>query len=228
MSYEAWKDKVKDFALRDVRGVTENFFLDLKSQAEKTAVGGGMHIVQTFEPIPLYEVMGQLGFEYHTEQVASNEWHVYFYRTRQIDVTDNTGMRPAAITNFAVVDDELAEIGVKFWNLIWNDRKSYLPNETRTLIALSNAVGARRMRQAARELVKVYAAGIDSRALDDVFELFAWNQGFGFFVSEICQTALFAAYKYIKEEEKKGTAREEICKGLKENFGETNPEVKVL
>lgn len=41
------------------------------------------------------------------------------------------------------------------------------------------------MRQATRELVKAYIHGIDSQALDDVFELLAWNQGIGFFASEI-------------------------------------------
>ena len=35
-----------------------------------------------------------------------------------------------------------------------------------------------------RELLKAYANGLDSRALDDVFEQLAWNMGIGFFSSE--------------------------------------------
>ena len=50
-----------------------------------------------------------------------------------------------------------------------------------------------------------YIHGIDSRALDDVFELIAWNQGIGFFSSEIGPSPLFGAYKLIKQEEEKGT-----------------------
>ena len=42
---------------------------------------------------------------------------------------------------------------------------------------MANALGAGRMRQASRELIKVYALGCDSGALDDVMELVAWNQG---------------------------------------------------
>ena len=93
---------------------------------------------------------------------------------------------------------------------------------------LSFAVGAGRMRQAARELVKAYIHGEESAALDDVFELLAWNQGIGFFSSEIGPSALFQAYKLIKNGEKQGKSREDICSVLREKFGEKNPEMQVL
>ena len=83
------------------------------------------------------------------------------------------------------------------------------------------------MRQATRELVKAYIHGLDSAALDDVFELLAWNQGIGYFSSEIGPSTLFAAYKTIKNMEKQGRARSEICEMLKEKFGEKNPDVRV-
>ena len=85
-----------------------------------------------------------------------------------------------------------------------------------------------RMRQAARELVKAYIHGVESAALDDVFELLAWNQGIGFFSSEIGPSALFQAYKFIKNGEKQGKSREDICSALREKFGEKNPEMQVL
>ena len=84
------------------------------------------------------------------------------------------------------------------------------------------------MRQATREIVKAYIHGIDSAALDDVFELLAWNQGIGYFSSEIGPSTLFAAYKTIKQIEKQGKDREEIIETLKEKFGEKNPDVKVV
>ena len=62
----------------------------------------------------------------------------------------------------------------------------------------------------------------------DVFELLAWNQGIGFFSSEICPSALFQAYKLIKNGEKQGKSREDICSALREKFGEKNPEMQVL
>ncbi len=136
-------------------------------------------------------------------------------------------MRPAALTNMPLIDEKLGNIAVNFWDLTWNDDNRYLPYETRLLLSLSNAVGAGRMRQATRELVKAYIHGTDSRAFDDMFELLAWNQGIGNFSSEIGPSTLFLAYKTIKNMEKQGKERSEICTMLKEKFGEKNPDVKV-
>lgn len=102
-----------------------------------------------------------------------------------------------------------------------------LTYETRLLLSLANAVGAGRMRQAVRELVKAYIHGVSSKELGDVFELLVWNQGIGFFSSEIGPSALFSAYKLIKNGEKQGKSRDEICLALRERFGEKNEEVRV-
>ena len=95
------------------------------------------------------------------------------------------------------------------------------------MLSLTNAVGAGRMRQASRELIKAYAYGTDSAVFDDVFELLAWNQGIGFFSSEIGPSPLFQAYKLIKTQEKHGKSRDEIQQMLMERFGEKNPEISV-
>ena len=87
--------------------------------------------------------------------------------------------------------------------MTWNDENRYLDYE-RLLLSLTNAVGAGRMRQATRKLVKGHIPGIDSRALDDVFEVFAWNHGIGYFSSEIGPSTLFKAYKTIKKMENEG------------------------
>ena len=228
MSYENWQSKAEDFRKIDVRGIQGNFFEGIRKQAARTEVGSGLEIVQSFEPIPLYEVMEGLGFEHYTEQTAENEFHAYFYRTEQKQDNGDISMRPAALTNMPLIDDELGKVAVQFWDLTWNDRKRYLPYEIRLLLSLTNAVGAGRMRQATRELVKAYIHGLDSAALDDVFELLAWNQGIGYFSSEIEPSTLFAAYKTIKNMESKGKTRTEIADVLKEKFGEKNPDVKVM
>ena len=82
MSYNDWKDKTVSFKKIDVRDVQGNFFPGLKMQAAKMAVGEGMEIIQSFEPIPLYEVLEDLGFEHYTEKVAEAEYHTYFYRAQ--------------------------------------------------------------------------------------------------------------------------------------------------
>jgi len=227
MSYTDWKEKVNTFKTVDVRGIAGNFFPGLKKQAAGLAEGQGLEVVQTFDPLPLYDVMEGLGFEHHTEKAAEGEYHAYFYRTEVKQEEKDIPMRPAALTNMPVIDEELGEIAVNFWNLTWNDDKRYLPYEMRLLLSLTNAVGAGRVRQATRELVKAYIHGLDSAALDDVFELLAWNQGIGYFSSEIGPSTLFAAYKTIKTMEKQGKNREEICAALKEKFGEKNPDVRV-
>ncbi len=227
MSFADWKDRTAGFKKIDVRGVAGNFFPGLKKQAMELPVGAGLEVVQTFEPIPLYAVMEQLGFEYHTVQAAEGEFHAYFYRTAVKEDDGSIPMRPAALTNFPLIDEELGRIAVNFWDLTWNDEKRTLPYETRLLLSLTNAVGAGRMRQACRELVKAYVHGIDSAALDDVFELLAWNQGIGFFSSEIGPSTLFKAYKTIKQQEKLGKDREEIKAFLMANFGEKNPDIAV-
>ncbi len=227
MSYSEWKEKTAVFKQVDVRGVQGNFFQGIKNQAMQIPSGNGLEIVQSFDPIPLYEVMEDLGFEHHTEQKGEAEFHAYFYRVEERQEGKDIPMRPAALTNMPLIDEKLGNIAVNFWDLTWNDKKRHLPYEMRLLLSLTNAVGAGRMRQATRELVKAYIHGLDSAALDDIFELLAWNQGIGYFSSEIGPSTLFQAYKMIKNMEKKEKNRSEICAALKEKFGEKNPDVKV-
>ena len=227
MSDMDWKDKTDNFKKIDVRGVQGNFFQGLRKQAMDCPMGEGLEVIQSFDPLPLYEVMEGLGFEHFTEQLSDAEFHAYFYRVEVKAEEKDIPMRPAALTNMPLIDEKLGNIAVNFWDLTWNDTNRYLPYETRLLLSLTNAVGAGRMRQATRELVKSYIHGLDSRALDDVFELLAWNQGIGYFSSEIGPSTLFAAYKTVKNMEKQGKDRSEICEMLKEKFGEKNPDVKV-
>ncbi len=227
MNYTDWMNKADDFKKIDVRGIQGNFFQGLKKQAMQLPAGNGIEIVQSFDPIPLYEVMEGLGYEHHTEQKGEAEFHAYFYRVAVKKEDKDIPMRPAALTNMPLIDEKLGSLAVNFWDLTWNDKNRYLPYEIRLLLSLTNAVGAGRMRQATRELVKAYIHGIDSAALDDVFELLAWNQGIGNFSSEIGPSTLFAAYKTIKNMEKQGKERSEICETLKEKFGEKNPDVRV-
>ncbi len=228
MSFEDWKDKKEEFKVKDVRGLSGNFFPGIKKLAMKIPKGQGLEIIQTFDPLPLYEVMEDLGFEYHTEKVDEHEFHAYFYRKEVKEPQNDIPMRPVALTNMPIIDEGLGEISVQFWDLTWNDKNRFLDYETRLLLSLTNAVGAGRMRQASRELVKAYIQGTDSRAFDDVFELLAWNQGIGYFSSEIGPSTLFRAYKTIKKMEQKGVEREKICAKLKEEFGDKNPDIKVI
>ena len=124
MSYENWKDKTSGFEVVDVRGISGNFFPGLKIRAEQIPVHEGLHIIQSFEPIPLYEVMEQLGFERFTDQVAADEYHVYFYRIEEKKDAGDTVIRPAALTSFPFIGKDLADIVVTFGDLTCNDKNA--------------------------------------------------------------------------------------------------------
>lgn len=228
IKYEEWKDKKKDFFKVDVRHVQGNFFPGLQRRAMTLKAGEGIEVIQTFEPYPLYKEMDMLGYIHHTEKLAENEFHVWFYRTEEKEPEGSAPYRPLALLNYPMIDEDLGRIAADFWQATWQSEKRTLPYEMRLLLSLTNAVGAGRMRQAVRELVKAYIYGLESAALDDVFELLAWNQGIGFFSSEIGPSPLFQAYKMIKTQEQRGISREEICTEIKEKFGEKKQEVQVL
>ena len=167
MSYENWKNKAQGFQTVDVRHIQGSFFEGLKKRAEALEVGEGLHIIQTFEPHPLYAVMEGLGYEHHTEQRGEAEFHVWFCREEKKEGDSSAPFKPLALLNYPMIDEKLGQIAVDFWETTWQSEKRVLPYETRLLLSLTNAVGAGRMRQAARELVKAYIHGVESAALDD-------------------------------------------------------------
>ncbi|HID35300.1 MAG TPA: DUF2249 domain-containing protein, partial [Anaerolineae bacterium] len=57
-----------------------SFLPSVITQAQSMQQGEILHIIQSFEPTPLYDVLGKMGFEYQTEQDANGDFHVYFYR----------------------------------------------------------------------------------------------------------------------------------------------------
>ncbi len=112
--------------------------------------------------------------------------------------------------------------------MTWGKEKPAIDQKTKLLLSLANGVGAGRVRQATRELVKAYAIGVTVAELDELFSMFVWNGGVGTFASEIGPSSLFGAYQLIKTLESKGKTRKEVMNELLENFGEKNPEVKVM
>ena len=76
-----WKDKIETFEVMDVRGRALKFFSELRRKAAAKKNGEGLHVVQTFDPVPLYPIMSAMGFERYTEKASKNEYHAYFYRT---------------------------------------------------------------------------------------------------------------------------------------------------
>ncbi|HDP24962.1 MAG TPA: hypothetical protein ENN34_05910 [Deltaproteobacteria bacterium] len=136
-------------------------------------------------------------------------------------------LRPLALINFKNIDSALSHIVANFWKLVWGSNNPAIDQRTKYLLSLSNTVGAGRIRQATRELIKAYAAGTTVSELDELFTLFVWNQGAGYFASEIGPSPLFAAYQSIKSQENTSLPKEEVVKSLLRDFGEDNPDCGV-
>ncbi|PID56578.1 hypothetical protein CSB45_11175 [candidate division KSB3 bacterium] len=227
-----WLDNKERFEVQDVRSLTGNFLPAILKKARDLEPGNGLCIVQSFEPIPLYPTLQALGYEYHTDKVSETEYRAYFYRARAADPSDsaemNVPLKPTAIVNFNRIDPKLAHIVVNFWDLIWGQDNPAIDMKTRLLLSLANGVGAGRLRQATRELIKAYSLGVTVAEFDELFAMFAWNQGIGYFASQIGPSSLFAAYQYIKTQEEHGMARAEIVTKLIEKYGEKNPAVSTF
>jgi len=227
-----WLDQKETFEVKDVRELKGNFLPSILKKAQNLEVGVGLCVVQNFEPIPLYSALEELGYEHHTDKISETEYRVYFYRSIIKNPKHPDGMdiplKPTAIVNINHIEPKLAHVVVNFWKLIWGQENTAIDMKTRLLLSLATSVGARRMRQATRELVKAYSFGATIAEFDELFAMFAWNQGIGYFASEIGPSALFAAYQFIKTQEKRSAERSEIIKELVGKFGEKNPDVSTF
>ncbi|MDD4503777.1 MAG: DUF2249 domain-containing protein [Clostridiaceae bacterium] len=227
-----WKDKKSAFSIVDVRHLTGNFLPMILHKAQQVNVDDGICIVQSFEPKPLYSALDDLGFEHVTEKVSDHEYRVYFHRTENRTITYESGadmpFKPTAIVNYKTIDDALAGTVVDFWELTWGKEDSAIDLKTKLLLSMSNAIGASRFRQASRELIKAYSLGVTVKELDELFSLFAWNQGIGHFSSEIGPSTVFGIYKHIKKREQEGIDRKTVLEEILEVFGDNNPNINTL
>ena len=227
-----WYHRKETFPVVDVRALTGNFLPMILHRAQQVNLDNGICVVQSFEPKPLYSALRDLGFEHAVEKVSAHEHRAYFYRTELKNPTYRNGadmpFKPTAILNYKVIDDRLAGTVVDLWSYIWEQEDAAIDLKTKLLLSMSNAIGASRFRQATRELIKAYSLGVTVRELDELFSLFAWNQGIGHFSSEIGPSTVFAVYRQIKKREQEGLERENIVSEIMETFGDRNPEVNVL
>ncbi|MDP0489193.1 MAG: hypothetical protein Q7K36_06720 [Fusobacterium sp. JB020] len=226
-----WMNKADSFEVIDVRKASGNFLTGMLNKGKEKEVGEGIIVIQSFEPKPLYKAYEDLGYEYYTEKINETEYKTYFFRISKKEMSQKSGdmpFKPTSILNYKEVDSRLADTVVNFWEFIWEKENPAIDLKTKLLLSLANAVGAGRYRQATRELIKAYSIGLKTEELDELFSLFAWNQGIGYFSSEIGPSTLFKTYKFIKGQEKLGKDRSEIMEKLVELFGDKNPDVKTI
>ncbi len=65
---EQWQSNKESFEVTDVRELRGNFLPMIIKKANNVAIGDGICVVQSFEPVPLYSALADLGFEHTTEK----------------------------------------------------------------------------------------------------------------------------------------------------------------
>jgi len=176
-------------------------------------------------------VLGGMGFEHETVQVSDEEYKVYFYKiaaTSSGEMPKTPALQPLGILKFKQVDPFIADQLVKVWEQIYKREDAAIDQKNLYLIALGVGVGAGRVRQATRELIKAYASGAVVEELDEVFALLIWLEGASTFVSEISTSTVFGAYELIKRMEAQGKKRSDVLSALMEKFGERHPDVGIF
>lgn len=99
-------DRLSDLDVRDdLRNGREPFS---RIMAAKAALppGGVLRLRATFEPVPLYAVLGKQGFEHWTEQFDAEDWRVWFY-PRDLGATE-VRPDPSAVASAVASDSQLA------------------------------------------------------------------------------------------------------------------------
>ncbi|MDZ5810946.1 DUF2249 domain-containing protein [Halorubrum sp. AD140] len=64
----------------DVRDRDEPPFPAISEALDDLGPDETMRLVNSFEPVPLYDVLADRGFDHETERVADDEWHVAIRR----------------------------------------------------------------------------------------------------------------------------------------------------
>jgi uncharacterized protein (DUF2249 family) len=70
------RDMTADTVL-DVRDTEGEPFGDIVAALQELDTGATLELINSFEPEPLYDVLRTRGFEYESERVTDDEWHVW-------------------------------------------------------------------------------------------------------------------------------------------------------
>lgn len=71
-------ERTRELDVRDIEGEP---FGDIMAALSDLAPDETLLLINSFEPVPLYDVLEQRGYTYETEQIGDTEWHVRIERT---------------------------------------------------------------------------------------------------------------------------------------------------
>ena len=77
-----WKKQLDRFPELNVIGMPEDPFELIMKNAQSIKPGQGFVLIQVFQPMPLINMLNQMGFEDYTEKdTENNNFRIYFYKT---------------------------------------------------------------------------------------------------------------------------------------------------
>ena len=69
-----------EYQTLDARKLSGFFLPEIIAKAGDVPPGVGLKLIQSFEPVPLYDVMTDMGWDHVTRRVSDEEFHIFFYR----------------------------------------------------------------------------------------------------------------------------------------------------
>jgi uncharacterized protein (DUF2249 family) len=88
-------ERLVDLDVREDLRRGEEPFSKIMAAKQSLQPGVVLRLRATFEPVPLYHVMGKQGYDHWTEQLADDDWRVWFYGKEAADVQAAPAAAPA-------------------------------------------------------------------------------------------------------------------------------------
>lgn len=88
-------ERLVDLDVREDLRRGEEPFSKIMAAKQSLQPGAVLRLRATFEPVPLYHVMGKQGYDHWTEQLADDDWRVWFYGKEAADVQAAPAAAPA-------------------------------------------------------------------------------------------------------------------------------------
>jgi len=102
-------ERVVDLDVRPALRAGQEPFSAIMAARKQLPVNGVLRLRAIFEPVPLYGVLARQGFAHWTEQLAADDWVVWFYAEAQ----DAKVAEPDSEAVAAVVADDIVVLDVR-------------------------------------------------------------------------------------------------------------------
>jgi hypothetical protein len=103
-------DRIVDADVREELRAGKEPFRAILEAARSTPPDGVLRVRAIFEPAPLYAVLARQGFSHFTEQIAADDWRVWFHRDGSAPAASAS---PQTQTSEAAPDDDLVLLDVR-------------------------------------------------------------------------------------------------------------------